>query len=224
MFVGIYSNEIKHFEQRKDNWCWAASIAIILNYYGYKNITQEEIVEKLHEKDMFGVLPDLPESEGSITELLNKFTFSNAGIKYSLEVLDGTNYIPDYIFFEEFEGKRPLMVSYVNDYEKFGAHIIVIRGANYTVLNDQRIIDSFEILNPGKLENDGCDEFDKEFIEKHINAYWLIRVKRDSSHQNKSEFPTNLKSQLTTVFAKLHRRAFYSSITAKYTTITGLWF
>ena len=82
-YVGIKTENFNYYasSQRNSNWCWAASIQMILNYYGV-NITQEQIVEKSYGKSTNGNLPNWTGSFNVITSNLNKLSADNDGEKY----------------------------------------------------------------------------------------------------------------------------------------------
>jgi len=70
-YVGIPSNSMNYYAAGQNNsqWCWAASIQMVLNGYGV-NINQEQIVARTYGIDPYGNLPNWP---GSFQAIHKKF-------------------------------------------------------------------------------------------------------------------------------------------------------
>ena len=83
--AGVPSDEFEYFaapqssgRQRQTNWCWAASIQMVLNYHGI-NASQEEIVARC-----FGELVDRPGQPADILGTLNGWGMQAATAVLSL--------------------------------------------------------------------------------------------------------------------------------------------
>lgn len=70
--AGVSSSEFKYFaaperggRQRQQNWCWAATVQMVLNYHGLY-VSQEQIVGRI-----FGNLVDRPGQPHEILEALS---------------------------------------------------------------------------------------------------------------------------------------------------------
>jgi len=64
--------------QHNSEWCWAASISAVFNYYGH-NISQERIVE-----ETFGQVENVPGSPNAILSALNKRWTDDDGNAFSV--------------------------------------------------------------------------------------------------------------------------------------------
>lgn len=84
-YVGIPSEKFNFFvsSQRNSNWCWAASLQMIFNYYNV-NITQEQIVERSYGTDPNGELPNWTGNFQVITSNLNNWNVDNEGRQYAV--------------------------------------------------------------------------------------------------------------------------------------------
>jgi len=79
--VGIDSNLASQVSkpQKKDQWCWAASISMIFSYYGHP-ISQERIV-----KETWGNIVNLPASPEQIIIGLNREWIDDKGEKFTAQ-------------------------------------------------------------------------------------------------------------------------------------------
>src|SRR5207253_8273207 len=71
--AGIPSNEFEFFaapetegHQRQSNWCWAASVQMVLNYRGVP-VTQEQVVQRI----FAGAVPNVPGQPNQILTALS---------------------------------------------------------------------------------------------------------------------------------------------------------
>ncbi|MES2064151.1 MAG: papain-like cysteine protease family protein [Bacteroidota bacterium] len=62
--------------QNADEWCWAASIQAIFNYYGH-NISQARIVQ-----ETFGQVVNMPAQPGTILSALNRYWIDDSGVQF----------------------------------------------------------------------------------------------------------------------------------------------
>src|SRR5438309_1594878 len=85
MYVGIPGDSFNYFasSQHNTNWCWAASIQMIFNYYGIA-ITQEQIVARSYGVSPTGLLSDWKGNEQIITANLNNWSVDNGGREYTV--------------------------------------------------------------------------------------------------------------------------------------------
>lgn len=74
--------------QNMDQWCWAASIQAIFNYYGH-SISQTRIV-----KETFGTIANWPAQPSQILAALNRTWIDDYGNYF---IVYGTSYDADYV-------------------------------------------------------------------------------------------------------------------------------
>jgi hypothetical protein len=74
--AGIPTNEFEFVaaRQRHSNWCWAASVQMVLNYRGVP-VTQEQVVQRI----FGGAVPDVPGQPEQILTALSGWAFTRNG-------------------------------------------------------------------------------------------------------------------------------------------------
>jgi len=74
--AGIHTNEFEFVaaRQRHSNWCWAASVQMVLNYRGVP-VTQEQVVQRI----FGGAVPDVPGQPEQILTALSGWAFTRNG-------------------------------------------------------------------------------------------------------------------------------------------------
>jgi hypothetical protein len=74
--AGIPTNEFEFVaaRQRHSNWCWAASVQMVLNYRGVP-VTQEQVVQRIFAGDA----PDVPGQPEQILTALSGWAFTTNG-------------------------------------------------------------------------------------------------------------------------------------------------
>jgi len=165
-FNFVYSN------QRGANWCWAACVQMILNYYGV-SIAQEQIVQRTFGSDYWGNLPDWPGRFSDISANLNNWSVDNYGYYYQVA---STCYNgppnADWLV-SELELQHPVFIGYETGY---GGHAVLITACTYIVVDGVKNIRTITVRDPspggGKLTYNGYD------LAPHITAHWYIRVSR----------------------------------------------
>src|ERR1700753_1510433 len=88
LYAGIKSQDFNYFasSQHNSNWCWAASLQMIFNYYGI-NITQEQIVARSYGVESNGAIPNSRGDLKIITANLNNQGVDNNGRPYSVRAV-----------------------------------------------------------------------------------------------------------------------------------------
>jgi hypothetical protein len=109
--------------QRQMNWCWAASIQMILNYHGI-NVTQEEIVARV-----FGRLVDVPADAQTVLAALSGWGVTSNGspvmISASPIIWKGSDIVSDLAY------HQPLIVGFMMDGGI--SHACVLTAVSYLV-------------------------------------------------------------------------------------------
>jgi papain like cysteine protease AvrRpt2 len=129
--TGIPSAEFEHFfsEQRNSQWCWAAGIQMILNYYGIE-ISQEDIVRRSYRgTNPFGPLPNWPGSLPVITANLNNWGVDSKGRRYQVTAQFTAGAPAPAVLKNELENKRPVLIGYMSG--SGGGHAVVGTAVSY---------------------------------------------------------------------------------------------
>lgn len=179
--VGIPTSHMDYFAARqlRKNWCWAASIKMVLKYYGVA-ITQKQIVERTYGTDKFGRLPNWAASYKIIHRNLNNWDIDNDDNKYSVtaKIRFGR---PNHIWLiNEINAQRPVIVAY-NTGATTG-HAVVITGLSFVFKKPTPTVIKIAVRNPWpskqNIASKGRKTYSGVFANK-IDAFWSIRVSED---------------------------------------------
>ena len=178
-YVGIPSNNFNYFasSQRNSNWCWAASLQMIFNYYGV-SITQEQIVARSYGVDPYGQLPNWAGSFQVITANLNNWNVDNNGRQYSVSAsLNWGAPTPAYLI-QELAAQRPVLIGYQSSPNS--GHAVVITACSYTQTAYGPIIQSIVVRDPWpsqqNISTNGRVEYPGSNLANLIQAHWYIRI------------------------------------------------
>jgi hypothetical protein len=142
IYVGIKSDTFRYFssQQHSSNWCWAASLQMIFNYYGIA-ITQEQIVARSCGVVTKGALPNRTGNWRVITANLNNWSVDNAGKQYIVRAVFNSG-PPDPVYLiGQLSLKRPVLIGYRTGPNS--AHAVVITACSYIQTDDGPVIQSF---------------------------------------------------------------------------------
>ena len=164
-------------EQESNHWCWAASIQMILDYYGVA-ITQQEIVARSYRVDPLNRLPDFSGSFRIITANLNNWSIDGTGRRYGVKAKFGQGPPSPKVFLDELNAQCPVLLAYMN--AASSGHVVVATGASYFPSFDGPIVESVVVRDPwpspenrwtlGRVEHPGAS------LASRMMAHWLIRV------------------------------------------------
>lgn len=176
-YVGIKTENFNYYasSQRNSNWCWAASIQMILNYYGV-NITQEQIVEKSYGKSANGNLPNWTGSFNVITSNLNKLSADNDGEKYKVAATISYGAPTPAYLIQELSAQHPVLIGYQTS--ATSGHAVVVTACSYTQSAYGPIIQSIVVRDPWPTQQNtsGRVEYPGISLANLIQAHWYIRV------------------------------------------------
>ena len=179
IYVGIPSNNFNYFasSQRNSNWCWAASMQMIFNYYGV-NITQEQIVARSYGVDPYGQLPNWTGSFQVITANLNNWSVDNFGRRYSVgATLNWGAPTPAYLV-QELTAQRPVLIGYKSGPNS--GHAVVVTALSYIPSPSGPIIQTVVVRDPWpsqqNINTNGRVEYPGLNIANLIQAHWYIRI------------------------------------------------
>ena len=178
-YVGITTEEFNYFAstQKNSNWCWAACIQMIFNYYGLE-VTQEDIVKRSFRLEEATDLPNVIGDPDAINASLNDWNLDESGKPYHVEsVLRWGPPSPKYLI-DELTAKRPVMIGYRSGHNS--GHAVVITAASYTPSPNGPIIQTLVVRDP-MPENSfrgsaGRIEYPGRYFARFIQAHWFIRV------------------------------------------------
>lgn len=149
IFEGINKDSIRKIalSQDRGDWCWAACIQMMLKFDGIE-ISQLEIVssfidvyttydQRVEDGQIKQIIDDLP-----IIKSINSKTKSKFEVKYIN--LDKGAFLLDHIS----DFNRPIMLSYMKDHLGASAHIVIIAGVNYIIVESGRQINQLFVIDP----------------------------------------------------------------------------
>lgn len=178
-YVGIASDNFNYFasSQRNSNWCWAASLQMIFNYYGV-DITQEQIVERSYGADPYGNLPNWTGSFQVITANLNNWNMDNLGRQYMVAAsLNWGAPTPAYLI-QELSQQRPVLIGYKSG--PSSGHAVVITACSYIQTPSGPYIQSIIVRDPWpspqNVSTNGRNEYPAVNLANLIQSHWYIRI------------------------------------------------
>ncbi len=177
-YVGISSEVFDNIMTAQNNsyWCWAATAQMVLNYYGI-DINQEQIAEKIFDKDEYGELPDSGVTLQTIHRCLNYSGVDNSGQAYKVEAILGRGRPTAAKLIEQLSRKKPVIVGYDTGN---GGHVVVVTAVSYIETERGIKITSIVVRDPMPDEaysmNNGKIEYPGRYLARRMNAYWYINV------------------------------------------------
>lgn len=179
IYVGIKSDTFRYFSslQHSSNWCWAASLQMIFNYYGIA-ITQEQIVARSYGVAANGALPNWTGNWRVITANLNNWSVDNGGKQYIVRAVFNQG-PPDPVYLiGQLSLKRPVLIGYRTGPNS--AHAVVVTACSYIETDDGPVIQSIIVRDPwpgpGNMTNNGRKEWHGNDLVNLIEAHWFIVV------------------------------------------------
>jgi len=173
-YVGISSSQMNYYAsaQRNSQWCWAASIQMVLNYYGVA-ISQEQIVARTYGTDPYGHLPNWAGSIEAITKNLNNWNIDNYGTPYIVMASLNWGAPTPAVLVQELSNGRPVIIGY-------SGHAVVVTAVSFVNSYRGPIIQSIVVRDPWPSQknvlNSGRVEHPALNLASHIMSYWYIRV------------------------------------------------
>lgn len=182
--VGIRSDLLNYYAaqygdtyQKNSQWCWAASIKMVFNYYGI-NISQEQIVSRTYGTDNYGNLPNWPGSMQAIHRNLNNWSIDNTGKRYVVQASIGMGAPKATYLVNELASAHPVIVGYKTGTNS--GHAVVITAVSYTKSYNGPIIQTITVRDPWpsaeNLANNGRKIYLGSALASKIQSYWYIRL------------------------------------------------
>lgn len=178
-YVGIPRErfDYAYSSQHNSEWCWAASIQMVLNYYGIR-ISQEDIVARSYGVAPGGRLPDWPGSFQTITANLNGWSIDDGGQVYTVSAQLGWGAPPPTLLLTELNNQRPVILAYMNG--PGSGHAVVSTAASFIPWGTGPIVQSIIVRDPWPTQTNiaanGRVEYPAIILARNITAYWIIRV------------------------------------------------
>ncbi|MEZ4887671.1 MAG: papain-like cysteine protease family protein [Chitinophagales bacterium] len=179
-YVGIPSEKLNYIASAQENsqWCWAASIQMIFNYYGV-DITQSQIVSRTYGTDYWGNLPDWPASFQTIHANLNNWSIDNNGQYYEVSAEMGMGTPTPAFLVEELSNNRPVIIGYNTGQ---GGHAVIVTAISYYPTAYGPQVQTIIVRDPwpsySNLQSLGRIEYDALSLATNTQAYWSVRIKR----------------------------------------------
>jgi len=179
--VGIPTSHMDFFASRQigKQWCWAASIKMVLNAYSIA-ITQKQIVQRTYGSSANGNLPDWPATYKTIHKNLNNWSFDKNGQKYSVKATIGFGRPSHIWLINELNSQRPVIIAYKSG--PITGHAVVLTGLAFAIktikpatITVNKLIYRDPWPDKENIQNKGRKEVSGLFANK-IEAYWSIRV------------------------------------------------
>lgn len=179
-YEGVSSEKMNYTTSTQNNtqWCWAASIQMVLKYYGIY-VSQEQIVRRTFGTKRNGQLPNFTASPEVITANLNKWGIDNKGQHYRVQAIWGHNAPPPYLLLKEMKANRPVIIGYESEQ---GGHAVVLTAVGFVETRRGPAIEEIVVRDPwpsrrnrrrkGRIVYDGLQLADK------IGDYWFIKVQK----------------------------------------------
>jgi len=183
-YVGIPNSRMNYYAsvQQKPQWCWAASIQMVMSYYNVE-ISQQQIVKRTYGVSN-GEFPDWAASIQTIHQNLNYQGIDDTGKKYIVNAKVGFGAPDPVLLVEELSNKRPIVIAYK---ENSGGHVVLITAVSYFQSNKGPLIRSIVVRDPlPELNNhfdNGRIEYEAHTLANKIDAYWLVKVYTPLTHQ-----------------------------------------
>jgi hypothetical protein len=180
--VGIPEPMMNFFAatQIGSQWCWAASIQMVLQRYGV-HISQQRIAARSYGTDQFGRPPDWPGSWQVITANLNNWDLDEAtGTPYRVGCQFGLGPPPPMVLLTELSFGFPLILAYRSG--PSSGHAVVITGASFypTPMGPNIVAvtvrDSWP--SPENIATRGRREYPAAQFAQVMQSYWIVRVQR----------------------------------------------
>ncbi|MBB5337832.1 C39 family peptidase [Tunturiibacter gelidoferens] len=161
--------------QQQNEWCWAASIQMILNYYGIP-ATQQEIVTRT-----YGIPVDQPGSDAAINSALNGWGRTVAGEIRTIHSATGNGLPTPAILLRELAEQHPILVAFATGPNS--GHAVVITAASYINGPSGPQVTSLVLRDPWPSPNTISTEGRIEIAGPNltafaptVRAYWFVTV------------------------------------------------
>jgi len=159
--------------QEQDMWCWAASIQMLLNYYGI-SIHQRDIVSRV-----FGFPANEPGTDAEINASLNGWGVQTSGRRFVVRSSIVNGVPQPSVLYQELSSRRPVLLAF-NPGCSVG-HAVVVTGVS--LLNG--VITSLIYRDPWPTQQNVANKGRVELFTDDlaaflpsVRAHWLVAVQQ----------------------------------------------
>jgi hypothetical protein len=173
-YVGIPTDifDVVAASQERDMWCWAASIQMLLNFYGVA-ITQEQIVSRV-----YGQPHNQPGTDQAITASLNGWGISARGKRFVVQSCVAVGPPTPAVLFRELSQHRLILLTF-NPGASIG-HAVVLTSASAVGRNVVSLVYRDPHPTPANIECRGRVELLTEELARFlpcVRSHWLVSVR-----------------------------------------------
>lgn len=163
--------------QLQTEWCWAASVQMVLNWYNIP-VTQTDVVNRIYHKTV-----DAAASENQIAEALSGFAYDRDGHKVHIHADRKTGIPSPELLVNQLSQQRPMLVTFHSTRKML--HAVVITSAEYTTNEQGGVhVTSLTYRDPNPTFQDRkvagtvhlTGEELRKFVEK-LSSYYMFTVK-----------------------------------------------
>jgi len=177
--VGIPSERFNFVAaaQQADQWCWAASVQMILNWYGI-GVSQEMVVARTKH-----VLIDQAGSDFDISNALSGWAVTTNGVPVTIRSMAAPGLPQPAVLINELSQGHPILLTFATG--MYSGHAVVITAASYLPTRFGPQVVSLVIRDPwpspdhvatsGRVEIDGWAL--SRFVPL-VRNHWLVSVSR----------------------------------------------
>jgi hypothetical protein len=187
MLIGLPSESLDpcFAAQRREMWCWAASLQMVFEYYGI-GVSQEMLVHRSFGLTPYGTLPNKPGSFMDITAHLNTLNIDYHGRRYHVwaHLQPG---IPDMnTLISELSARRPILISYQSRPRMNHAVICTAAEIKPHPFTGQPTITRLIVRDPAptprnRARKGRIEHMAQDFLPR-IQAWWIIRIRNERSN------------------------------------------
>lgn len=163
--------------QQQDEWCWAASVQMILNWYGI-GVTQDMVVARTKH-----VLIDQAGSDMDISNALSGWAMTTNGQLVTIRSMAAPGLPPPAVLLTELGKGHPILLTFATG--MYSGHAVVITAASYFPTNYGPQVVSLVIRDPwpspanvatsGRVEIAGAALSN---FAQLVRSHWLVSVSR----------------------------------------------
>ena len=187
-YVGISSASLEYVAsfQKRQMWCWAACIEMVMRYYGL-NVTQEEIASRTFGTDWYGNPPPFGATISDITKNLNNWGIDRNGHRYRVSARVSHSLIKDALFLKELSYQKPMIIAYGPNLHS--GHVVVLTAASYittpqgprirTLVVRDPFPNAYTIHTNGRVEYLNYPSPQQGGLPAPVQAVWFIDVNKE---------------------------------------------